>query len=192
MEYKQKLGNVDATLNTTDKLMRVADPKRVLGTIYALVIVIVIVVISVWLLKKIVGNNVESVWEILAGPFKNLSARYKAAGKLEDVIKTTGQNTTISPTEAEEIANSIDSCVTNMGLLIVVNEFKLNDILRNRVRNAANYRLVEGKFGTRYRNGWGGKTYSFTLKSIMTDHCTTAARSTLRSTLAQIGITNEI
>lgn len=192
MQYKQKLGNVDATLNTTDKLMRVADPKRVFGTIQALIIVIVLVIVLLWLLKKIVGNNVESVWEMLAGPFKNLSARYKTAGKLEEVKKNTGQNTTITPAEAEEIANSIDSCATNMGLLIVVNEFRLDDILRNRVRNAANYRLVEGKFGIRYRNGWGGKTYSFTLKSLMTDHCSTAARSTLRSTLAQIGITNEI
>ncbi len=191
MEYKQKLGNVDATLSTTDKFMHVADPKRVLGAIQALIIVIVLIFVLIFILKKVIGNNVESVWEFVASPFKDLAARYKAAGKAEEVKKTTGQTVTITYAEAKEIADSIDNSVTNLGFELLVSDFSIGDILVNRVRTAANYRIVEGQFGTRHRNGWGGKTFSFTLKSLMSDSGT-LTRNYFRGKLREIGITNEI
>lgn len=191
MEYKQKLGNVDATLSTTDKFMRVANPKKVLGAIQSLIIVIILLLVLIFILKKVVGNNVESVWEFLASPFKNLSAQYKAAGNVQKLRETTGQRVTITQAEAKEIADSIDNCVTNIGFDLYVKTYSIGDILVNRVRTAANYRMVEGMFGTRHRNGWGGKTFSFTMKSIMTDSGV-LTRNYFRGKLREIGITNEI
>ena len=50
MEYKQKLGNVDATLNTTDKVMKIADPHKVLNTFLTLLIVIALILILIGIL----------------------------------------------------------------------------------------------------------------------------------------------
>ena len=191
MAYKEKLGNVDATLNTTDKLMRIADPKRLLNTILTLLIVIALTLILIAVLKKVLGNSAESFWEFLSKPFKNLSERWKAADRVREEVMRTGRTVSITLDEAKEIADMLDGCVTSLGFGLVVNDHDVRDILLSRVKNAPNYRLVEGQFGTRTHKGLLGKSFSFRLKDFTNKDVMTPVYNAnlIKNTLIAIGVT---
>ncbi len=70
MEYKQKLGNVDATLNTTDKLLKVGDPKKWMGLFGSLVIITVFLILLLFILRKYVANKAGNLWDFIVKQFR--------------------------------------------------------------------------------------------------------------------------
>lgn len=192
MEYKQKLGNVDATLNTTDKVMKIADPHKVLNTFLTLLIVIALILILIAALKKVIGNSAESIWDFLAKPFINLSERWKAADNIQKEETRTGQRLSLSLNEAKDIADKIDDCITSLGIGLFVDEHQVRDILIYRVKNAPNYRQVEGQFGTRTHKGLLGKTLTIKLSDLTNSNKVMSFTNPnlIRDSLIAIGVTD--
>ena len=192
MEYKQKLGNVNATLNTTDKLMRVADPGKVLNTFLTLLLVIALILILIAVLKKTIGNSAESIWDFLAKPFVNLSERWKAADNVKKEETRTGQRLSLSLNEAKNIADMIDDCITSLGIGLFVDEHRVRDILLYRVKNAPNYRQVEGQFGSRTHKGLFGKTFTIKLSDLTDSNkvMSYTNQNVIKDSLVAIGVTN--
>ena len=79
MEYKQKLGNVDATLNTTDKLLKVGDPKKWMDLFGSLVIITVFLILLLFILRKYVANEAGNLWDFIVKPFRDLKIRWISA-----------------------------------------------------------------------------------------------------------------
>ena len=79
MEYKQKLGNVDATLSTTNKLLNVGNPKKWMDLIVTFIILTVFLLLLLFLVKKYVKNEAGNLWDFIVKPFRDLKIRWISA-----------------------------------------------------------------------------------------------------------------
>lgn len=143
MEYKQKLGNVDATLNTTDKLLKVGDPKKWMGLFGSLVIITVFLILLLFILRKYVANEAGNLWDFIVKPFRDLKIRYDTANEMER--KGITAKATINGTQAERIADEIYQCFQSGK----DDEERLFSIIRYEISNAADWEMVKARFGVR-------------------------------------------
>lgn len=143
MEYKQKLGNVDATLNTTDKLLKVGDPKKWMGLFGSLVIITVFLILLLFILRKYVANEAGNLWDFIVKPFRDLKIRYDTANEMER--KGITAKATINGTQAERIADEIYQCFQSSK----DDEERLFSIIRYEISNAADWEMVKARFGVR-------------------------------------------
>ena len=143
MEYKQKLGNVDATLNTTDKLLKVGDPKKWMGLFGSLVIITVFLILLLFILRKYVTNEAGNLWDFIVKPFRDLKIRYDTANEMER--KGITAKATINGTQAERIADEIYQCFQSGK----DDEERLFSIIRYEISNAADWEMVKARFGVR-------------------------------------------
>ena len=143
MEYKQKLGNVDATLNTTDKLLKVGDPKKWMGLFGSLVIITVFLILLMFILRKYVANEAGNLWDFIVKPFRDLKIRYDTANEMER--KGITAKATINGTQAERIADEIYQCFQSGK----DDEERLFSIIRYEISNAADWEMVKARFGVR-------------------------------------------
>ncbi|MBR3725247.1 MAG: hypothetical protein IKN11_07690 [Bacteroidales bacterium] len=143
MEYRQKLGNVDATLSTTDKLLKVGNPKQWMGLFASLVIITVFLILLIFFLRKYVANQAGNLWDFIAKPFRDLKIRYDIANEMEH--KGITAKATINGTQAERIADEIYQCFQSGK----DDEERLFSIIRNEINNAADWELVKARFGVR-------------------------------------------
>ena len=127
MEYKQKLGNVDATLNTTDKLLKVGDPKKWMDLFGSLVIITVFLILLLFILRKYVANEAGNLWDFIVKPFRDLKIRYDTANEMERK-GITAKATINSGKDDEE---------------------RLFSIIRYEISNAADWEMVKARFGVR-------------------------------------------
>ncbi|MBQ5975456.1 MAG: hypothetical protein IJL48_07100 [Bacteroidales bacterium] len=143
MEYKQKLGNVDATLNTTDKLLKVGDPKKWMDLFGSLVIITVFLILLLFILRKYVANEAGNLWDFIVKPFRDLKIRYDTANEMER--KGITAKATINGTQAERIADEIYQCFQSGK----DDEERLFSIIRYEISNAADWEMVKARFGVR-------------------------------------------
>ena len=143
MEYKQKLGNVDATLNTTDKLLEVGDPKKWMDLFGSLVIITVFLFLLLFILRKYVANEAGNLWDFIVKPFRDLKIRYDTANEMER--KGITAKATINGTQAERIADEIYQCFQSGK----DDEERLFSIIRYEISNAADWEMVKARFGVR-------------------------------------------
>ena len=143
MEYKQKLGNVDATLNTTDKLLKVGDPKKWMGLFGSIVIITVFLILLLFILRKYVANEAGNLWDFIVKPFRDLKIRYDTANEMER--KGITAKATINGTQAERIADEIYQCFQSGK----DDEERLFSIIRYEISNAADWEMVKARFGVR-------------------------------------------
>ena len=143
MEYKQKLGNVDATLNTTDKLLKVGDPKKWMDLFGSLVIITVFLILLLFILRKYVANEAGNLWDFIVKPFRDLKIRYDTANEMER--KGITAKATINGTQAERIADEIYQCFQSGK----DDEERLFSIIRHEISNAADWEMVKARFGVR-------------------------------------------
>ncbi len=143
MEYKQKLGNVDATLNTTDKLLEVGDPKKWMDLFGSLVIITVFLILLLFILRKYVANEAGNLWDFIVKPFRDLKIRYDTANEMER--KGITAKATINGTQAERIADEIYQCFQSGK----DDEERLFSIIRYEISNAADWEMVKARFGVR-------------------------------------------
>lgn len=143
MEYKQKLGNVDATLNTTGKLLKVGDPKKWMGLFGSLVIITVFLILLLFILRKYVANEAGNLWDFIVKPFRDLKIRYDTANEMER--KGITAKATINGTQAERIADEIYQCFQSGK----DDEERLFSIIRYEISNAADWEMVKARFGVR-------------------------------------------
>ena len=143
MQYKQKLGNVDATLNTTDKLLKVGDPKKWMDLFGSLVIITVFLILLLFILRKYVANEAGNLWDFIVKPFRDLKIRYDTANEMER--KGITAKATINGTQAERIADEIYQCFQSGK----DDEERLFSIIRYEISNAADWEMVKARFGVR-------------------------------------------
>ena len=143
MEYKQKLGNVDATLNTTDKLLNVGNPKQWLGLFGSLVIITVFLILLLFVIRKYAAAEAGNLWDFIVKPFRDLKVRYDIAKEMES--KGITVKATINNAQAERIADEIYQCFQSGK----DDEDRLFSIIRNEINNAADWEKVKARFGVR-------------------------------------------
>ena len=143
MEYKQKLGNVDATLSTTNKLLNVGNPKKWMDLIVTFIILTVFLLLLLFLVKKYVKNEAGNLWDFIVKPFRDLKIRYDTANEMER--KGITAKATINGTQAERIADEIYQCFQSGK----DDEERLFSIIRYEISNAADWEMVKARFGVR-------------------------------------------
>lgn len=184
MAYKDSLANVDATLSTTDKLLKVSDYKKWLSLIATLLILTAFLILVLFLVKKYVVHEAGNLWDFVARPFKELSARYKTAKLVEE----TGKRPALNNKSAAEVADIIYNCFHRS----YDNENQLYTVLQNRIVNAADWALVKEQFGTRKCPKWGMSTglgHSGDLEHILSDNLSKRELEKVRYILKSKGIT---
>lgn len=183
MEYKQKLGDVDATLSTTNKLLNVGDPKKWMGLIVTFIILTVFLLLLLFLVKKYVKNEAGNLWDFIVRPFRSLAVRYEAA----EAINKTGTKPTLSEKEAQKVADGIYGCFQSSG----DDEDSLYNYIRNKIQNAADWELVKVKFGVRpCPKVWAivGVKHDGDLEHIISDNLSSKERAYVHSLLDKKGI----
>jgi len=186
MEYKEKLGNVDATLKTTDSLLNLGSPKRWLDLILTVIILLVVLVVSVWLLKKYVKSEVGNLFDILTRPFRTMKERIDSAKKINAMGVSPTLGTGANDT-AKAVADDIYSCFTETS----DDEMRFYSLLREHVHNAADWEAIKEAYGVRKcpSGAFWGVSHDGNLGHLISHNLTEKECDYARKLLASRGVT---
>ncbi len=138
-DYATVLKNVDATSRTVGSASKSINAKNIASLWLGLVAMVFFTIVTLWLVKKYVKKEANSLWDVIAGPFMNLSARYKAAKRIEEsgVRPTTGRD------KARDIGKRLYDCFH----ADQDDEQRVYEILLNEIHNQADWDLVVAELG---------------------------------------------
>lgn len=174
------LTSIESATSTTDKVLDVADPKRWLNLIMTICLLLIFIIILIFLVKKVGGNAIGSLWDFVSKPFRRIKNNL-------DSVNETGVSPTISSSKAKEIANSLYYCFTNTG----DDEESVYNILSDRVHNYADWYLIKAEFGERHcPKAFSG--HNGDLEHIISHNFTDSERAKVRSILNNKGVKTTI
>lgn len=130
MEYKQTLSNIDATVDTSNKIasMRFPWPLFII-----LLIIIALIIFLIWKFK----DTLSSLWQSLTAPITDNR-------QIADAQQRTATNATLDATAAERLADAIDGTYSWYN----DNEDALKSCIFQ-IKTPADWDLIVTKFGSR-------------------------------------------
>jgi hypothetical protein len=138
-DYANVLKSVDATSRTVGAASKNITAKNIASLWFGLVVMVFFTIATLWIVKKYVKKEAGNLWDFVAGPFMNLSARYKAAKKIEQ----TGVKPTADRDKAKDIGQRLYDCFHSDH----DDEQRVYEILRNEIHNQADWDLVVAELG---------------------------------------------
>lgn len=140
-EYNQVLDTAGKTAGTFGEMAKGINPKNVLALWGGGLMLVVFTIITIWLVKKALGNTAENFFDWLLRPYRTAIMQLKG---VENAAKT-NTKPTINQDDAKDIANQIYTCFQPSG----DDEERFFAIISNKIANAADWELVKNAFGSR-------------------------------------------
>ena len=183
MSYEDKLNNVSKTTKTTKDVLDVANAKAWLNFYGTLLILIGGTIIILFVVKKIMKKEVGNFWDFLVKPFRDLKARNRSANNIIG-SPAQGVEPTLKTSDAKALADEIHACFGP----IRDDESRLYELLRNGVKNASDWEMVKGQFGSRHCPKLASARHEGTLEHVISHNFTEREKNKVREILNPRGI----
>lgn len=182
--YNNVLDTAGKTAKTFGEMSKGINPKNVIALWGGGLLLVVFTIITIWLVKKALGNTAENFFDWLLRPYRTMTTRLKGVTN----ATATGTRTKLSQKEALEVADKLYSCFSPTG----DDEERVYAILQQDISSAADWELVKAQFGWRVSpkilSGFGFH-HEGDLEQILSENLSRKEKDTVRSILKQKGIT---
>lgn len=163
MAYRERLGDVNKTTETVDNVLTVlSDPKKMLGIVMAIGVLLLVI----FIFRKTLKSALSSLWDTIKSPF---AAAINAENDKKDLEDLTGERapkpTYSNSQKYKQLADDLHAALKPYN----EEENTVFSCLRQ-IKNNADWIQVKAQYGSRpYHKGWGYSERVATLEATIND-----------------------